>query len=1023
MPDLPAGTVTFLFTDIEGSTQLWERDRRVMAAAVQRHLVLLDEAIATHHGVHFKTVGDAVQAAFPTAPDALAAALAAQQALLAESWETPEPLRVRMALHAGEAIPDHRGDYLAAPLNRLARLLAIGHGGQILISQAVQQLTRDRLLPGAELRDLGAHRLRDLLEPERVFQLIHPDLPAEFPPLASLETRPHNLPVQPTPFLGREDDVQEVAALLGNPAIHLLTLTGPGGSGKTRLALQVAADALANFADGVFFVPLAPLRDPEVVPTAIAAALGVREEGGRSLPDRLREFLSAKQLLLVLDNFEHLADAAPLVADLLAAAPELKVLATSRVPLHLRAEHEFAVPALDLPPRQPPPTAEQLTQYDAVRLFIERAQAVKPGFTVDNESAPAIAEICWRLDGLPLAIELAAARIRMLSPQALLARLEHALPLLTGGARDAPQRQRTLRDAIAWSHDLLAPDEQALFRRLAIFAGGCTFEAAEAVASRDVEESRSRAATAESAASQPPAPASIDVFTGLERLVEHSLLRQEEQPGGEPRFLLLETIREYGLERLAESGEAAGIARRHAAYFTAWVEQAEPHMRGPQQIAWREQLDVEQDNLRAALSWELEHDPESALRLAVAGHWYWFMRGLGREGRSAMERALAVTATPDERRTMALNWASFLAWDQSDLSVARTRAEEALTLADTLGFALGRGWALLNLGAVTRREGDPQRALALTGEARDTLRDAGEAWGSGLAAYGLGTSAKAVGKINEARRLFEQALPEVEATGDRALPSFVRSVLGETAFLQGDLEQARTLNEVALADARVLGFRLVEARALHQLGQIAAAEANPDRATTLLLAAEAAYRDCGSWINIVYCRSDFGYVKLSQDAVDAAMALFESAMATARDRDEPTAVALMHVGLGDGLLAQEQVAEAAAHYRLGLSTAGDAADAPTRAACLRGLASLTLVGGRAEPAVRLLAAETAWRATNDLHLYGFVDDRRTRDLAAANAALGAQFAAAWEAGMTLPLREATAEALTLASELAGGESD
>lgn len=482
MPELPSGTVTFLFTDIEGSTRLWERDRAAMRAAVDRHLVLLDRAIAAHNGVLFKTVGDAVQAAFPTAPDAVAAALAGQRSLLAEEWDTPEPLRLRMALHAGDAIPDDDGDYLAAPLNRLSRLLAIGHGGQVLLSQAVQQLARDHLPPDAALRDLGGHRLRDLLEPERVFQLLHPGLPAEFPPLRSLGARPNNLPPQPTPFLGRETAVREVADLLRRPDVRLLTLTGPGGSGKTRLALQAAADCLDDFTDGVFFVALAPLTDPGLMPSAIAAALGVREEGGRSLADRLQEFLAARQMLLVLDNFEHLTEAASLVADLLGSAASLKVLATSRVPLHLRAEHEYPVETLELPPRTPPPTAAQLTQYDAVRLFIARAQAVKPGFAVDNETAPAIAEICWRLDGLPLAIELAAARIRMLPPQAMLARLEKRLPFLTGGARDAPQRQRTLRDAIGWSYDLLDPDEQTVFRRLAVFAGGCTVEAAEWVA-------------------------------------------------------------------------------------------------------------------------------------------------------------------------------------------------------------------------------------------------------------------------------------------------------------------------------------------------------------------------------------------------------------------------------------------------------------------------------------------------------------------------------------------------------------
>ena len=1002
MAELPRGTVTFLFTDIEGSTRLWERDRSAMASAVDRHLALLDDAIVSRNGVHFKTVGDAVQAAFPTAPDAVAAALAAQKALLSEDWGTLDPLRVRMALHAGEAIPDDRGDYLAAPLNRLARLLAIGHGGQVLLSQAVQQLVRDSLPADAGLRDLGGHRLRDLLEPEQVFQLLHPDLPADFPPLRSLGARPNNLPLQPTPFLGREDEVREVTNLLRSPDVRLLTLTGPGGSGKTRLGLQVAADCLDDFSDGVFFVALAPLTNPDLVPSAIAAALGVREDGGRPLTDQLREFLAAKTLLLILDNVEHLIEAAPLVAELLGAAPALKVLTTSRVPLHLRAEHEYPVPTLDLPPRKPPPTVQQLTQYDAVRLFIDRAQAVKPGFTVDNETAPAIAEICWRLDGLPLAIELAAARIRMLPPQALLARLEKRLPLLTGGARDAPQRQRTLRDAIAWSYDLLEPEEQMLFRRVAIFAGGCTFEAAEKVATLDGE---------------------LDIFSGLEGLVEHSLLRQDEQPGGEPRFFMLETVREFGLERLDERGEAEAVAARHANYFTTWVETDEPEARGPRQVEWLAQMEVEQDNLRTALGWTLRHDPESALRLASAQHWYWFLRGQVREGRAWLERALAAASNSEERRIMALNWASFLAWNQGDLGVARTRAEEALSLATTHGDERGRGWALLNLGAVTRQAGNHERASELSGQARDVFREQGERWGGALAAYGIGMGASATGRINEARRLFEQALVEVEAIGDRAVSCFVRAVLGGTAFAQGDLDEARTLIEAAQADAKALGFRLVEARALHQLGVIAIAQGNLDHATTLLIRVETDYRDVGSWIDIAYCRNDLGYVRLSQGNTDEAMTLFENAMAIARERGDQIAIALMQVSLGDALSAHGNISGAAEMYRSGLAAAQKLSEVRTMAGCLRGLASIALADGRSAQAVRLLAAEEALRAPNRLHIFGYADERRARDLAAARTVLGqAPFAIAWDAGTQMGPEEAVAEASAVAAALAGEAS-
>src|SRR5688500_39155 len=596
VPDLPSGTVTFLFADIEGSTSLWERDRQAMTAAVARHTALLDAAVHAHGGVHFKTVGDAVQAAFPTAPAAIAAALDAQRALLAEDWGEVGTLRVRMALHTGEAEPDDRGDYVSSPLNRLSRLLATGHGGQILLTQAVQQLSRGALPAGAELRDLGEHRLRDLLEPEHVYQLLHRDVPATFAALNSLDTRPHNLPRQPTPFLGREQQVGEIIALLRRADVQLVTLIGPGGTGKTRLALQAAAELLDEFSDGVFFVPLAPLTESGLVSAAIASALGLREEGGQPLAERLRDFVAEKTLLLVLDNFEHLVEAAPAAGELLGSAAGLKVLATSRMPLHLRAEHEYPVPPLSLPRRQPPPTAEQLSQYEAVRLFIARAQAVKPDFTVDNANAPAVAEICWRLDGLPLAIELAAARVRMLSPQAILARLEQRLPFLIGGARDAPARQRTLRDTIAWSYDLLQPDDQVLFRRLAIFVGGCTLEAAEPVTNPD---------------------GALDVFGGMERLGEQSLIRQGAGTTHEPRFSMLETVREYGLDQFEASGEEDLVRERHAEHFATLGDDTE-RVFWSRPVPLMAMLEAEADNLRAALGWaEGQERAETGLRLAL----------------------------------------------------------------------------------------------------------------------------------------------------------------------------------------------------------------------------------------------------------------------------------------------------------------------------------------------------------------------------------------------------------------------
>jgi predicted ATPase/class 3 adenylate cyclase len=488
---LPTGTVTFLFTDIEGSTRLWAQHPDGMRVALARHDTLLREAIEAHGGAVFKTIGDAFCAAFTTAADAVAAIVEAQRALAHESWETTGSLRVRAALHTGAAA-QRDADYFGHTLSRVARLRDAGHGGQTLLSLATAELVRDHLPPNLELRDLGQHRLKDLTRPERIFQLVIPDLPADFPSLRALDPRRANLPVQPTDFIGREREVAEVCGLLRRDGVRLVTLTGPGGTGKTRLGIQVAAELLDEFSDGVAFVALAPISDPALAASAIAQALEVKESGGTPLIESLKAYLREKQLLLVLDNFEQIADAAPLVAELLAAATQLTVLVTSRERLHLSGEHEYAVPPLGLPPttddRRPTtgrwrPNLHTITQYEAVRLFIERAQAARADFAVTNDNAPAVAEICYRLDGLPLAIELAAARVKLFPPQALLTRLDNRLKLLTGGARDLPARQQTIRNTIDWSYNLLDAGEQTLFARLGVFVGGCTLEAAEAVCS------------------------------------------------------------------------------------------------------------------------------------------------------------------------------------------------------------------------------------------------------------------------------------------------------------------------------------------------------------------------------------------------------------------------------------------------------------------------------------------------------------------------------------------------------------
>src|SRR5712691_11176993 len=549
VPDLPAGTITLLFTDIEGSTLLLQHVGEQYSHVLAQCRQLLHAAFQPFHGHEVDTQGDAFFFAFARATDAVSAVVAAQRALASHVWPEGVAVRVRM----------------------------------VLLSQATRHLVEQHLPAGVSLRDLGEHRLKDLPQKSHLFQLVIAGLAADFPPLGTLDTHPHNLPVQPTPLIAREREVAAVQQLLLREDVRLLTLTGPGGSGKTRLGLHVAAELSDHFTGGISFVNLTPISDAELVVPTIAQTLGVKESPTRSIVEQLQAFLQEKLLLLVLDNFEQVVSAACILSDLLARCSHLKLLVTSRTVLHLAAEHAFAVPPLSLPDLNHLPDLVTLSQYEAVALFIARAQALQPEFQVSNASAPAVAEICTRLDGLPLAIELAAARIKLLPPPALLARLDQRLTVLTSGLRDAPARQQTLRKTIEWSYQLLDADEQRLFRRLSVFVGGCTLQAIEAVG----------------AALDTQTPA-VSVLDGAASLIDKSLLRQTEQEAEEPRFVMLETIREYGREALAAPGEAEVTHQAHAAYYLALAEAAEQAWNGPQQAVWFGRLEKAHDNLRVA---------------------------------------------------------------------------------------------------------------------------------------------------------------------------------------------------------------------------------------------------------------------------------------------------------------------------------------------------------------------------------------------------------------------------------------
>jgi predicted ATPase/class 3 adenylate cyclase len=739
--DLPTGTVSFLFTDIEGSSQLLRELGDAYAEALEEHRRVLREAFSRHGGVEVDTQGDAFFIAFARASAAVAAAEEAQSGL------GGGPIRVRMGIHTGEPIVTEQG-YVGMDVHRAARIAAAGHGGQVLVSQA----TRD-LAGAGDLRDLGRHRLKDLTAPERIYQLGGGD----FPPLKSLNRT--NLPLAATPLIGREHELAELRNLLVGRA-RLVTVTGAGGSGKTRLALQVAAELVDDFADGVVFVALAPVRDPAIVATTIAQAAGVREL------DDLRE---AEALILV-DNLEHLLPASAELSSLLANAAGLKLLVTSRIRLRIAGEQEFAL--------------DPLAHDEAVEFFIERARAVRRDVPVDA----AIAEVCRRLDRLPLALELAASRVKVLDPALLLERLEHALPLLTGGARDAPERQQTLRATIEWSYGLLEPRLQQAFRRLAVFRSTFSLDAAEAVGGAD-----------------------LDHVAGL---VDWNFLK----PVGEGRFLMLETIREYGGELLEASGERDEVRDRHLDFFLAFAEEAEPHLTGPEQKQWYDRLTADQDNLREALAYACDcGDGERAQRLAGSVWRFWWNRGQLAEGQHWYDRAFAAGDASAKARARALLGASHMTEARGQTERTRLLLQEG---ADLFRQTDEPRWLVIALAhlAGSYQHDEPRRAELLN-EALEIARESGDVRGAAVVTSNMAYPLIIGGDDERATELYEAALMGYRTVGDAYGAGVVLANIAMLALRRGDLETAaghlRESLELSrsLQDAHTLAHTLATAAA------------------------------------------------------------------------------------------------------------------------------------------------------------------------------------------------------------------
>jgi len=862
---LPSGTVTFLFTDIEGSTKLWEKYPETMKSALAGHDSILKEAIETNHGYIIKTTGDGVHAVFVTAMDAINAAVDAQHAFQPSEFIVKHPdegktsevlLRVRMGLHTGEAeLRD--GDYYGGTLNRAARIMGVANGGQILLSSVTAALVREHLPESTSLVDLGEHRLKNLSQPENIFQLNAPDLPDNFPPLQSLNTVPNNLPSQLTSFIGRGAEMAEIRALLNSA--RLVTLTGSGGTGKTRLSIEIGTQELASFSSGVWLLELAPLTDPEQIIPALAKVLCLQELPSAPLDALVIDYLRDKKVLLILDNCEHLIEAcAHLAADLLHHCAGLKILASSREALGISGEMAYSTPSL--------------AGDESPRLFVERARAANSNFRLTDENASSVTQICSRLDGIPLAIELAAARAKLLSPEQIAARLDDRFRLLVGGSRTALPRQQTLRALIDWSYDLLSDEEKDLLRFASVFVGGWTLDAVEAV-------------------SEDP-----NVLENLEQLVNKSLVVTDEQRS-EMRFSMLETIRQYAREKLFDAKQVGTARDRHFVYFNDLSEKLWDAFRSAGILAWRDRAEAEADNLRAALEWGLENHIDEAIRLAanycLVSDWFsnqavgialvksaiakvkslppvegdaniqrqgliaraLFAQGLIELSRGylplskqALQESISISRATDNRRI--LGYSLGLLYTVSTFINDPAGEEAALEglniFTEEIDDNWGLGLAYQNMARIAISQGDQEEKQKYLKKLNGLRREAPVSIQTGLFLMGLGRSEVEQGNYDDARKLFDDALDIFVQLRIKIYQMAAKSQLGHIARYTGDLVRAKSIYRETILGWQDIGNRGAVAHELESFASIAITIKNPQYALKLLGAAEALRERSGS---------------------------------------------------------------------------------------------------------------------------------------------------------------------------------
>ena len=878
-PSVPTGTVTFLFTDIEGSTRLAQEHPKELPGLLARHNAILKGAIESNHGFVFRIVGDSFSAAFDTASDALLAALEAQRRLQHEAW-SPAPIKVRMGIHTGSAqLKDSpQGQGVAyegyGTLALTQRIMSVGHGGQILLSETTHNLVKRGLPEGTELRDMGERRLKDIVRPEPVYQVAAADLLSEFPPLTTLEAINHNLPVQLTSFIGREGEITKAREAFA--WTRILTLIGPGGTGKTRLSLQVAAEQLPEFKDGVWLIELAQLTDPTYILSTIASTFHLREIQGVPLIDTVTDYLRDKQLLLVLDNCEHLIETCARLSDhFLHACPKLKILASSREALGIDGETVYRVPSLSLPEnmedlRDAGNLTHALMRYEATRLFIERASKANPGFSLTRDNAPYVTRICQRLDGIPLAIELAAARAKLFTPQQIAERLGDRFKLLTGGSRTALPRQQTLRALIDWSYLTLNETEQNVLRSLAVFSGGWTFEAAEAVAG----------------------DASQETMDGLSGLVNKSLVNVEEKEG-ESRYRYLETIRQYALEKLLETGGALNARGRHLAHFMELSRRAEAEFRTAQRPMWVNRLEMEHDNLRSALGWALESNPESALQMVCLLAMFWLSRSYMTEGcnwcQAAISRVEAVSAAGPNidaklRATLAEAYSALamLSINHGEHHTGQIAARKSAALARHLDDPLLLARALNFLGMSATFLGDVTLAFDSLHESEALCRKFG--YNDDLAAV-LQSLAYATLEIQgpkaaeQLESYLEESLALSRGSVDPEAAVRTEGILARLAFYRGEMAEARKHADLMLDLHREMGDQLSVTGHQSEMAHIARQVGNYKEALTLYRETIPAWQKMGHRGAVAHQLECIAFLARAQEQGERAVKLMSAAEA------------------------------------------------------------------------------------------------------------------------------------------------